>query len=321
MTNLPTPQKMKVIHLNNVADTGKNLVRSGRELGYDWSLRLIPPANGASYKVAAARLKDLGKWMAQGERPALLHVHYAPNAYYAWARRIPYVLHAHGSDVRKDLNRTGTSALTRRAILNAESVIAATPDLLEPLQEIRPDAVFLPNPTSLELVKHTFVPPAMSGKVVFNARWEADKGGVKLINAAKKLLENGVDVWGLDWGIDAPTARALGVKLVPRLHKRAFHAYLESADVVVGQSSYGCLGVSDLETLTLGRPLVALDNLDKSPAIQPEGDIAERVLELLADSSRITALAQKSREWALENRDPHSAAARLNELYEQILKS
>lgn len=313
-------ESSRIVHLNNIADTAKNLVRSGRALGRSWDLRLLPVGRGNPIQVAAKRLSDLGVWATDARRPDLLHVHYAPNAYYAWARRLPHVVHVHGTDLREDLHRPGVGLLVRKALEHADVVVAATPDLLESLQAVRKDAVHLPNPVTRELLHRPPTPLPGTGTVVFNARWEDAKGGSELLTAAQELVKAGADVWGIDWGNQAAAARSAGVRLVPRLSKHEYHDFLESADVVVGQTGFGMLTISDLETLALGRPLVSLSTFEDSPTVQPVPDLAQATLGLLADGARAESIGAESRAWVIKNRNPERSVSEWEQIYSRILR-
>lgn len=309
--------KTRVLHLNNVADTGRNLVSYARSTGRAWALRLIPHGSLASPGQWIARGNDLVDWHMNTIRPDVLDIHYAPNGYYGWGCKEPYVLHVHGSDLRVDLHKPGIGILARQSIERADAVVAATPDLLPRLKEVRKDAVYIPNALPVELLHRTPVQP-VQGRVVFNARWDHSKGGLKMVEAARALVKSGVDVHGVDWGILAPAARDAGVILAPRMSKKDYQLFISMGHVVVGQFLVDALSISDLETLALGRPLVArYPGSDAPVEICEVEEIAERVLELMPVAEN-PAAEQKRRQWVLEHHHPEVTTAMLEALYATI---
>jgi hypothetical protein len=82
-----------------------------------------------------------------------------------------------------------------------------------------------------------------------------------------------VDVVGLAWGDRAPEAAALGIKLLPRMAKPLFLQELATAHVAVGQAT-GVLGVSELQAMGIGVPLVFADPVAGYPDEQPMVSVA-----------------------------------------------
>lgn len=310
--------KTRVLHLNNVADTGRNLVSYARSTGRAWALRLIPHGSLTSPGQWIVRGNDLIDWQINTVHPDVLDIHYAPNGYYGWFRKEPYVLHVHGSDLRVDLHKPGIGILAKQSIERADAVVAATPDLLPRLREIREDAVHIPNALPVELLKRTPAQP-VQGRVVFNARWDHSKGGLKMVEAAKSLVKSGVDVHGVDWGDLAPAARDAGVRLAPRMSKKDYHSFISMGQVVVGQFLVDALSISDLETLALGRPLIARHPGSDAPVeICSVEEIAERALELVHTTEEPTA-EEKRRQWVLEHHHPEVTTRMLEKIYASVL--
>ena len=113
--------------------------------------------------------------------------------------------------------------------------------------------------------------PATKPKVFFPSRWDASKGGDALLETAAEVLSavgrsDKVDVVGLDWGDRAPEAAALGIKLLPKMTKSAFLRELSSAHVAVGQVT-GLLGVSELQAMGIGVPLIFADPFAGYPEV------------------------------------------------------
>lgn len=320
----------RILHLGNVANTGLNAVDWARRSGRNWALRPIPAApNMASASAWLARGADAARYAIDVPSPDLAHVHYGPNGYYGELKGSPYVLHLHGTDLRQDLHRPLIGHLERLALKRADAVIVATPDLLPAARELRPDAVWIPN----ALPTRTFLnasarrpgsgPARERPSVFFSARWDDSKGGLSLVELAENLVCQGVDVVGVDWGIYRTQAASAGVRLLPLLSPAKFASALGSADVVVGQFASGSLGISDLEAMSTGVPLVGrVSNQEESSAPMLNRTLDEAgpaVLSLLADKRGALDFGKTAREWVLSHRSPEATARATEDVYRSVL--
>ena len=315
----------RVLHLGNVANTGENLVRYARSQGRAWALRTLPAA--PSLKSASAwveRGSDALKYSLGHTRPDLVHVHYGPNGYYGDLKRAPFVLHLHGTDLREDLHKPILGELERHSLKRAAKVVVATPDLLEAARALRNDALYVPNPVPLEALRagEPKTKP-QAGRVVFSARWEDSKGGPALVDAARNLVNEGAEVVGVNWGTYTDDARAAGVNLVDRMPPETFRRFLSSGEVVVGQTSFGVLGISDMEAMASGRPLVTSvdDSLEgAAPVKKTTGEtLAQDVLDLLSNHGDRESLGVEGRDWVMTERHPQATLELLEGLYSEIL--
>ena len=67
-------------------------------------------------------------------------------------------------------------------------------------------------------------------------------------------MADGVEVYGIDWGVLVPRAVTAGVRLHPLMERPAFLDLMAGAQVVVGQHSFGVAGMTELQAMALGRP-------------------------------------------------------------------
>ncbi|MDO5060361.1 MAG: glycosyltransferase [Actinomycetaceae bacterium] len=324
----------RVVHINEVANVPSTLVAHARQEGKAWSLRRIPVGRGNPAKVILTRLQDLAKWLKERRQVDIVHLHYAANGYYGWGKQ-PFVLHLHGSDVRKDWQKPGLRQVISKSLRRADAVICATPDLLAWVQSVRPDAQWLPNPLPAEF----FAVPEVSvvpGRVIFSSRWDDTKGLDLLLPLAQQLVQAGFEVHGLDWGTHAQQARELGVVLHPLMDLHQFAQFLGSASLVVGQLKYATMTMTDYQTLALGRPLLVGQSIEQAPVKQvqiqdvdfPEDAnkplprdvdaIAKWVVDFLATGDT-DAASQERRDWVLANHHPAQVVARLEEIYQSLV--
>lgn len=319
------PDRPRALHVNDVAGVATTLVATARARGLAWELRRIPPGRGAAAPVVAARRAlDLAGAVGPLARTDVAHLHYGVTGYYGWVTRRPVVLHLHGTDVRVDARSRWLGPVVRAAVRRANLVLVATPDLLDLARDLRDDAVHLPNPVPDALFAASTATPDPAGprrgtRVVLNMRWDDAKGGTSLVTAARALVADGLDVVGLDWGTYAADARAAGVRLVPLQDAAGFRALLAGADLVIGQQRAGALGISDLEALALGRPLVAHVRGDEPVVRSEEGSLVDVVRATLAAGPDDSPAARAARTaWVREHHGAGGVLDRLLGLYASL---
>ena len=210
---------------------------------------------------------------------------------------------------------------------HSAQLVVATPDLLEAAQELDSSAIYVPNPLPPETYRRSMraqeSPKAPTGRVFFSARWDDSKGGESLVDLAGDLVADGIEVVGVDWGTHAKSAKEAGVKMLPKMTSEDFEGTLKSADVVIGQFSFGSLGMSDLQCLALGRPLVgwidpALEVGVPGPGT-PIANAREHVEDLLNHPEHAQNSAREWRDWVLAERSPQRGLHELEEIYKTIL--
>ncbi|MFB9376709.1 hypothetical protein ACFFKU_04150 [Kineococcus gynurae] len=317
----------RVLHVNDCASTTTHLLAEAHRQGLPWRyLPLADRSRGGTVLAGARWAAELGVGAARSD---LLHVHYASVPRHTrWTRR-PWVLHAHGTDVRSQQYEPRWTAPIRDALRAADHVYYSTPDLAEHVLPHRPDAGYLPNPLDVDaLPVHD---PATAAGVFFASRWEPVKGLAAQLDLARALraaLPADVELLGLDWGPAADEARAAGVRLVPRSAREEFLRRLAAARVVVGQRS-GMLAASELEAIGTGVPVVAAvnpawypdDAVDAHPPVlggagAGTDDLVEAVRSALTESA-----APSGREWLRRTHDVGDSVRRLRTDYRRVLGS
>ena len=334
---------MRVVHVNDVAGVGSAAVDQARAEGLDWQLWPLPAVRGAALPTKVVRRgRDLVRFRSTGRAADVLHVHYGLFGYYAWSVRRPYVLHLHGTDVRVNLRSRLLRPLVLASIRAAGHVVYSTPDLADEVTALREDATWIPAPISPQLFQeprvrtagkasrgredHPGTPELRDPTVVFASRWDPIKGLDELLETAARLrvVRPDLRLIGIDWGVGAERARAVGVELLPRMSGDGFRDLLARADVVVGQQLTGSLGVADLEALALGRPLVARadsgDAYRQPPPLWNSAslDPTDAVLSIIADPDGAAVIAARGPEWALDTHSPARFVERMIPIYESL---
>ncbi len=313
---------VRVLHVNDCAFTAANLLAVAGQRGLPWEFQALAGAERWVGAAAQARRAVLGvSWLGHLARRSLhvdlLHVHFATVVHHTRVIPRPYVLHAHGTDVRTLQYDPHYGPIVRRALTGARAVLYSTPDLAAHTVPRRPDALYLPVPIDVDALPAWKPQP----RVFFASRWDDSKGVEGQLAVARELaraLGRGVAIMGLDWGPGAAAAREAGVQLVPRRGHSGYLALLARSQVVVGQSA-GILAASELEALGIGVPLVmtarhGLYGAAPPPVLDGAGT-AEVVAAVLAASANPVAFAaaQQGPGWV---RAHHSAADQVDRLLE-----
>lgn len=333
-----------MLHVNDAASTTHQLVGEAHRRGLDWRyLPLAGTRTGAgpegAWRRAARGAAWSGRLAAASATTDVLHVHGGTVVRHTrWVPR-PYVLHLHGTDVRSHQYDPRHTATVRRGLRDASAVFYSTPDLAEHVLPWRSDAVHVPQPMDLAALPPWGLDQDRAPVVFFASRWETVKGSTVQLPVARALraaLPPSTRVVGLDWGADAPRARAAGVELLPRQARSRYLSTLASASVVVGQCS-GMLAASEVEALGIGVPVVAPLRAawypqDPPPVVGPacgatppgeDGglvtDVVESVLGVLADPLAVAA-GTDGPSWVARHHDVRDAVDRLVGVYARIIE-
>ena len=247
-------------------------------------------------------------------RPDVVHVHWVPNGVIGPMVRRPWVLHAHGDDIR-DLNvwrRLAFAPLIRAA----DAVVVSTPDLVDFAPA---GAAFVPTP--IPRLGGTRRPELWDVLVISAARDE--KGSPVAFDALRRLA---VRRPGLRMAAhDGPAYEEGPWERLAPTSKLEFQGRLAAARVVLGQFAIGALGIADLESMALGRPLLTWlrEGLYPDPpplfsSRDPE-ELAERAVALLDSDAERETIGSAGADWVRRTHAPDAIAAQLLAIYRRLL--
>jgi glycosyltransferase involved in cell wall biosynthesis len=323
-TGLNHPARLlSVLHVNDCGKVASTLVTTATDQGLAWSQYWPAQRRPSKLTTLAARALELPEFRRQSRNYDLVHVHYGLASYLPLLSNVgEFIVHLHGTDIRSDF----TSSRFRHRIIaaglrKASAVIYSTPDLKEFVQPHRSDATWLPNPVAISAFRK--IQQGRRGRrVLIASRWQHVKGTSALLKVARELLRQkpSVDVVGLNWGPEAALAESAGVQMHPMVAKHEFPNFLSSFDVVVGQASSGAFGVTELEAMAAGVPLVGHYSFRGEYATAPPfqscapDDFGEAVLAKLEDVNCFDA-AEHLQRWVRENHGEREVLARLISIY------
>lgn len=324
----------RVLHLNDCAFVGANMIAAAERAGYTWRMLGLPwpklREGEKSPRPTAELAAYARRWGAQAWSE-VVHVHYGRTAglvYYPLMPSRPYVLHLHGTDIRSLWTHPGHHERLQLAIDRASHVYYTTRDLEENATTARADAEYMPvfvDPSDLPQWR----PGAEGRRVVFASRWDPVKGAGEMIELAKLLraaLPDDVELVGLDWGESAIQARDAGVRLVPKMTHEEYLQFLAVSDMAIGQTNT-VLGVSEIEAMGIGLPLAGMG--EHLPG--PDGgrvpildgsihEVVEQVVDAVKDPVEVSRrLASKP--WVAAQHTADAYVSRLLEVYRTAIRT
>ncbi len=320
---------MRFVQVNDIASVASELAVALRKRGHEVDL-LYPRLYGAGLSplwklaVAPVRFADWARlaWKLRRGKYDAVHIHYAYLGIVALMAGVPYVLHCHGDDVR-DVARRVWAPVIRVAIKRARHVYYSTPDLREPLLQIRPDAEFLPNPIDIEAFRPLPLPGDAEDVFVACALAE-NKGVENILDACRQLGAEltGARITAIANGSGTAGAEALANVLLLMHQPRAkLPALMARHRVIIGQVYQGAVGMVELEAMACGRPVIAWFTYNDAYAEPPPfvvahtgAEIAGAVERLLDDPAECERIGSAGRAWVERNHNAADMAERVEQL-------
>lgn len=261
---------MKFLHVNDAASVAKSLVKLRKFLGVRDFRAPIPPR---LLKIPPAKYYwNISVWRIAYKISRFfdftLHIHGAHLSKFMLSLDRPFVLHIHGSDVRgfDEAGRTiaKVNQSTSEAILKASLVFYSTPDLSPHVREIRPDAIWLPNPIPVRFknLEQICKSPNESkfADIFFPHAWNDSKGVdliLKLVKDLKRIgrLQSNLKIIGLAIGDRQLEAREAGFSLVAPVSESRHVNRMKNSRIVLGQGT-GMIGITDLLGIASGANVI-----------------------------------------------------------------
>lgn len=312
----------RITHLFDCAGVGSALVREAKHQHLSWGQIQGPWMRG---NTRTARYRFFLELTANYPLTKVWHVHMGGRAKWARGRvKRPYVLTLHGTDIRETYWQAHHHEAIKQDIDRAGHVFYTTPDLQEKAERARADAEYMPPALDVNALP-TWM-PAKKSRVFFPSRWDEQKGGDDLLRTAADVVSavgDRADVVGIDWGDRASEAAKLGVQLLPRMDTHGYVRELAKAHVAVGQLT-GLLGISELQAMAMGIPLIFADPFEAylsqmgfGAMIVEKTDVASATSEVLSDPvSASSALGGAA--YVRRHHDPAVLIPRLLEVYNEI---
>lgn len=241
----------------------------------------------------------------------VIHIHWVPRGIVGLLAGRPFLVQAHGSDLHMHVSTPGLRTLCRLVLERARTILYVTPNLESYVHRFADRLVYLPNPVSMRSLTRAPRAPCNVRRVVIFMRLDPIKGVDQVFPAVQRLAAMGLDITALKWGpLTAEYTAHYGehVRFVDPVPHDAVGAFLEQFDLVVGQMEQGALGLSELEAMAAGRPLVSGIDRDMYPRDKPPvvssyhpDELVEQIARLKDDSRRLENLSREGRAWVRRN--------------------
>lgn len=337
---------MKIIHIVDIAHVGSNLVLGLNQLGANAQLfNIINLGNERLPKfiqpilTIAARILDIFRLSRRlhKENFDIVHVHYGTFVYLTLITKTPYFLHIHGTDVRKHIHWPLLGPIIKYGIRKAITVFYTTPDLKFMVEEIRPDAIYLPNPIDTNSFSPNFEQTNKVVPVLFNInKIDHFKGTKEILRSIELVwhIHPNVKVKMFNFGNALEEARDFidkfkndsRLSLIDPVPHREMITLIQSSTIILGQMETGALGVSELEAMACGKPIICKfcysdEYIEKPPILNASSseEILNHVIYLLNNPDIGIKLGNASRKWVVENFDLFVVTRKLLKVYNQHL--
>ena len=244
------------------------------------------------------------------ERYDVIHIHWVPRGIVGLLTGKPFLIQAHGSDLHMHVATPGVFTLNRLVLERAQTIFYVTPNLESYIHRFADKTRYLPNPINVRAITMSPRTPTAVRRIVIFMRLDPVKGVERVFPAVERLRE-WADLTAVAWGpLTDEYVRRYGnvmdfVEPVPHDHIGTF---LGQFDLVIGQMELGALGLSELEAMAAGRPLISgIDRRmypgDKPPVVSSHDadELVEQVRRLKDDAKRLANLSYEGREWIRRN--------------------
>jgi len=252
----------------------------------------------------------------------------------AYMAGVPYGLQFFGSELRywedrNDFKSFLKKPLMHRVVKKALYVAVGTPDLLQNVRHIRPDAFWIPGPVDFDLFndKADRIDLGYDLPVIFSpTRIEKQKGS-DIIWKAVSETRNDFVFLQTDWGFEPFRSEMIRaapekMRLIDIIPHEKMPGYYVSSTAVMGQVGAVIRGYVEVEAAACGAPVLCYSP-DDTPFVPKEKDtstIAKYLDRLVEDREFRSNLARSERKWVLENHDISMIVDRWRTLWESFTK-
>ncbi|TMC79688.1 MAG: glycosyltransferase family 4 protein [Chloroflexi bacterium] len=240
----------------------------------------------------------------------VIHIHWVPRGIVGLLARRPFLIQAHGSDLHMHVNTPGLHMLCRMVLERSRAIFYVTPNLETYIQRFA-NKLYLPNPINVRSVADSPRAPQRVRRIAIFMRLDPVKGVERVFPAVQRLASMGIEITALKWGpLTADYVDRFGefVRFVDPVNHDRIGESLSQFDLVVGQMEQGALGLSELEAMAAGRPLISGIDRDLYPGDKPPvvssydpDELVEQIGRLVDDGRRLENLSREGRAWVRRN--------------------
>ena len=332
--------QLRVLYVNDLAFIVDSLSRSLLERGIE--PRVIGRAISGPPSMSTTFLRNVSaiqKSLVCANDFDILHINYGLFGFVAFETEVPKILHCHGSDIRpgRNLKSRVANLVTRSSIPAVDRVWYANTDLLPYFEGVEVPHRYMPNPVAADFFESPG-PQSEPARVLFAIPLTYLKGADIAVEAMRILTGRALpaEIATFSYPVLRTESDHLSERIprevirLPWTPHREMPRLLRRASVVVGRLRLGSLGITELETMACGRPLIvqqrgSVKGLDGYYASDPPViscstalEVADAVQQCLTDDSFAREVGNKSRRWAEEYHSPSVVADLYATEYRQL---
>lgn len=308
-------KKLKILHLNNVAQIGPILKSQQMISGHTSEfIDLIKPfkksnlfAKAISFPIRIAQAFYL-RIKIFFSNYDIIHIHYTTGALLFLGIKPKLVIHVHGSDVRDKQFQRFHFWINKLIFHYADLVFYSTPDLKRHIEVYNIKATFIPNPLDIENFQETNLPSINS--IFIHAAISQIKGAEIFLPALKEAKKKfpQLEISHLNYGDMLQEIIKLNFSILPWIKRDRLKEVISKSGLVLGQFKVGAIGMSELEALACKRPVVCHFEYDDAYPTPPpfiKAKTSEEIFQIIEqytkDSEIFLKDKEKYREWVIEN--------------------
>jgi glycosyltransferase involved in cell wall biosynthesis len=256
----------------------------------------------------------------------LLHIHFVSQGIVGLAVGKPFFLHAHGSDLHANLKSAFKRRLSLLIMRRARGIFYTTPNLRQYLDGFTHKSHLLGNPIDTSLFNPGTTPSGLSDLLVFT-RLEPIKGVDRIFERAAEMSTL-IKMTAVGWGpLTHEYSERYGsmVRFIHPVPHAEIPRLLQRFSVVIGQMRQGVLGLSELEAMAAGRPVLANVDLrfygdDPPPVVDAkDGDgLINALRRLKSHPEEVQELSRAGRAWVERHHSPQRHLEVLSREYSKI---
>lgn len=265
---------MKIGFVNNVSNTAVGLIEALEKekiqtCFFQFNIGGYKLTKFKRIKQAFLRILDFFKfifWLIK-EKPNILHINYGLYGFLGYFAKCPIVLEFHGTDAREHLaNKNFYNFLTLFSARAANLICYSTPDLKTIIEKNFSNSFFLPNIVDTNKFKTKQVKQKYDYFLI--SKQDKTKGTLKALKALKKIKKQNPKIKILVLGF-GDYKKALNylqknekffIIQKEQIPYQKIPKFINQSKIIVGQFQLGFLGMSELEALTLNKPLITYLN-------------------------------------------------------------
>lgn len=320
--------RLVALHINDVASVGPILCESLISVGTPAKFYEFSEANpGSKMRSILWRFKRAWKILNEADTNAILHIHYFPNILFFFFTSRKIVLHAHGSDVRISSWNMPRRIFNYIACWRADHILYSTPDLRDFFKKFIAKTSFLPNPVFIPKSPAEKIDSSRAKKIFLFSTLTYIKGADLSLAALARFKRNHPDcqITIFNFGECFYESLENDFSLISRKRREDLPAILNAHGIILGQFKLEAIGMSELEAMAEGRPVIANFKYNcvyerPSPILlaASSSEIEQKLESIYGDSDQLNNLGEESRAWVKEYHEAANVAKRLSRIYEMI---